>query len=83
MLTNNDIKYRLSIRGRKKKLNEKDDEKSIRWVRRRRIAKETVKIRHAIEKAKSFHVDLKPFDVSRMMARNGMCKRRIKKVLTL
>ena len=30
MLTNNDIKYRLSLRGRKKKLNQKDEEKIIR-----------------------------------------------------
>ena len=57
------------------------NEKIICWVKRRRLAKETVKICHVIEKVKSFHVDLKPFDVSRMMARNGMCKRRIKKVL--
>jgi transposase len=81
MLTDNDIKDRLSLRGRKKKLNEKDEEKIIHWAKRRRLAKEPVKIRHVIEKAKSFHVDLKPYDVSRMMARNGMSKRRIKKVL--
>ena len=80
MLTNNDIKYRLSLRGRKK-MNQKDEEKIIRWVKRRRLAKERVKIRHMIEKAKSFHVDLKSYDVSRMMARNGISKRRIKKVL--
>ena len=67
----------------KKKLNQKDEEKIIRWVKRRRLAKEPVKIRHVIEKAKSFHVDLKPYDVSRMMARarNWISKRRIKKVL--
>ena len=56
-------------------------EKIIHWIKRRRLAKEAVKICHVIEKAKSFHVDLKPYDVSRMMVRNGMCKRRIKKVL--
>ena len=57
------------------------NEKIIRWVKRRRLTKEAVKICHVVEKVKSFHVDLKPYDVSRMMASNGMCKRRIKKVL--
>ena len=46
----------------KKKLNQKDEEKIILWVKRRRLAKEIVKIRHVMEKAKSFHVDLKPYD---------------------
>ena len=59
MLTKNDIKCRLSLRGRKRKLNEK----IIRWVKRRRLAKEPVKIRHMIEKVKLYHVDLKPYDV--------------------
>ena len=62
-------------------MNQKDEEKIIRWINRRRLAKEPVKIRHVIEKAKWFHVDLKPYDVSRMMARNRISKRRIKKVL--
>ena len=57
--TNADIKYRLFLPRRKKKLNEK----IIRWVKQRRLAKEPVKIHHGIEKAKSFHVDLKPYEV--------------------
>jgi len=80
-LSDSDIKDRLSLRGRKKKLNEQDETKIIRWVKRRRSAKQPIKIHHVIEKAKSLHVDLKPYDVSRMMARNGICKRRMMKVL--
>ena len=80
-LSDSDIKDRLSLRGRKKKLNEQDEANIIRWIKRRRLVKQPVKTHHVIEKAKSFYVDVKPYDVSRMMARNGICKRRIKKVL--
>ena len=80
MLTDDEIKDRLSLRERKKRLNEKDEAKIMHCVKRRKLAKGPIKIHHVIEKGKSVHIDLKSYDMSRMMARNRRCEQRIKKV---